>query len=119
MVEIVLYEAPDGQVRLGVRLERETVGLSQSQMTELFGRERSVITSHVNNVFGQAHIDEGKQCAESAHCFSGQSGMNVFKEMADCFDKRQPRLRVHKPDWIPLLDVQRFGSRPSCDGGTA
>jgi hypothetical protein len=43
--------------------------------------------------------------------------MNVFKETADHFDKRQPRLRVHKSDWILLPDVQRFGSGPSCDGG--
>jgi prophage maintenance system killer protein len=54
--EIALYEAPDGQVRLDVRLERETVWLSQAQMAELFGRERSVITRHVNNVFGEGEL---------------------------------------------------------------
>ena len=54
--EIALYEAPDGQIRLDVRLERETVWLSQAQMAELFGRERSVITRHVNNVFGEGEL---------------------------------------------------------------
>ncbi len=54
--EIVLYEAPDGQVRLDVRLERETVWLTQAQMAELFGRERPVITRHVNNVFGEGEL---------------------------------------------------------------
>jgi len=42
--EVVLYEAPDGEVRLDVRLEQDTVWLTQAQMAELFGRERSVIT---------------------------------------------------------------------------
>ncbi|MEX1025032.1 MAG: hypothetical protein WD226_08135 [Planctomycetota bacterium] len=41
--EVILYEAPD---RVDVRLERETVWLSQAQMAELFGRERSVVTKH-------------------------------------------------------------------------
>ncbi|HVS18240.1 MAG TPA: hypothetical protein VMT18_06540 [Planctomycetota bacterium] len=47
--EVVVYEAPDGEVRVDVRLERETVWLSQQQMAELFGRERSVITKHIRN----------------------------------------------------------------------
>ena len=54
--EIVLYVAPDGQIRLDVRLEHETVWLSQAQMAELFGRERSVITRHVDNVFGEGEV---------------------------------------------------------------
>mgnify|MGYP001597364002 CR=1 FL=1 len=54
--EVVLYDAPDGQVRLDVRLEQDTVWLTQAQMAELFGRERSVITKHVNNVFGEGEL---------------------------------------------------------------
>jgi len=54
--EVVLYEAPDGQIRLDVRLEHDTVWLTQAQMAELFGRERSVITKHVNNVFGEGEL---------------------------------------------------------------
>ena len=47
--EIVVYKAPDGEVRVDVRLERETVWLTQQQMAELFGRERSVVTKHIRN----------------------------------------------------------------------
>lgn len=54
--EIALYEAPDGQVHLDVRVEEDTVWLTQAQMAELFGRERSVITRHVNNVFGEGEL---------------------------------------------------------------
>lgn len=54
--EVVLYEAPDGQIRLDVRLDHDTVWLTQAQMAELFGRERSVVTKHVNNVFGEGEL---------------------------------------------------------------
>ena len=51
--EILLYVAPDGQVTLDVRLEADTVWLSQAQMAQLFGRERSVITPKWATCFGQ------------------------------------------------------------------
>ncbi|MDA8118292.1 MAG: RhuM family protein [Actinomycetota bacterium] len=56
--QVVVYEAPDGQVRVDVRLEGDTVWLSQAQMTELFGRERSVVTKHIRNVFKEGELDE-------------------------------------------------------------
>ncbi len=49
MSEISIYETNSGNIE--VRLERQTVWLSQEQMSQLFGRERSVITKHVRNVF--------------------------------------------------------------------
>ncbi len=45
--EVVLYESPDGEVRLDVRLEHESVWLTQRQMAELFGRDQSVISRHL------------------------------------------------------------------------
>jgi prophage maintenance system killer protein len=56
--EILLYEATDGAVQVDVRLERETVWLSQEQMSKLFGRERSVITKHLGNVFREGELDK-------------------------------------------------------------
>jgi prophage maintenance system killer protein len=56
--EVVLYEAPDGQIRLDVRLEQDTVWLTQAQMAELFGRERSVVTKHLRNVFREGELNE-------------------------------------------------------------
>jgi len=47
--EILLYPTEDGQTKIDVRLEEETVWLSQVQMSELFQKERSVITKHINN----------------------------------------------------------------------
>ena len=55
--QIVVYQ-PNETVRLDVRLENETVWLTQEQMCELFQRERSVITKHIRNVFSEGECDE-------------------------------------------------------------
>jgi len=56
--QVILFQAADGQVTLDVRLEADIVWLSQGQMAELFGRERSVITRHVGNVFREGELPE-------------------------------------------------------------
>lgn len=56
--EIILYQTENGQTKLEVRLENETVWLTQQQMSELFQRERSVITKHINNVFKENELQE-------------------------------------------------------------
>ena len=53
--QIVVYQ-PNETMRLDVRLENETVWLTQAQMCQLFQRERSVITRHVNNVFAEGEV---------------------------------------------------------------
>lgn len=56
--EITLFESTDGEVHVGVLLENETVWLSQEQMAELFGRERTVISKHINNVFKDGELEK-------------------------------------------------------------
>lgn len=56
--EITLFESADGEVRVDVILQDETVWLTQEQMAELFGRERTVITKHINNVFKEGELEK-------------------------------------------------------------
>ncbi len=56
--EILLYQTEDGQTKIDVRLDEETVWLSQAQMSELFQKERSVITKHIKNVFEEGELQE-------------------------------------------------------------
>lgn len=56
--EIVLYRSQGGRTELGVRLEAETLWLTQKQMSELFETERSVITRHVGNIFTSGELVE-------------------------------------------------------------
>jgi len=56
--QFLVYEAEDGRVKIDVRLENETVWLTQQLMADLFQRERSVITKHLRNVFREGELDE-------------------------------------------------------------
>lgn len=56
--EIVIFETEDNEVKLPVMVEDETVWLNQNQMIELFGRDQSVISRHIRNVFKEHEVDE-------------------------------------------------------------
>jgi len=55
--EIILYNAPDGTVKLDVQLEHDTVWLNQQQMALLFDTERSVLSKHLTNIFHSGELD--------------------------------------------------------------
>jgi hypothetical protein len=65
--EITLYQTPDGAIALDVRVEGETVWLTQKQMAMLFDTERSVVTKHLRNVFKSNELHEKSVCAKFAH----------------------------------------------------
>ena len=60
--EIVLYQ-PEGAISLEVRLENETVWLTQQQISELFGTGRQAITKHLKNIFASNELDENSVCS--------------------------------------------------------
>jgi hypothetical protein len=64
--ELILYQTEDNRTRIEVRLENETVWLTQAQMAELFQRERSVITKHIRNIFEEGELVEEAVCANYA-----------------------------------------------------
>lgn len=57
--DVVLYRSDGAGVQLEVRLERDTVWLTQAQMAELFQRDQSVVSRHMRNVFEEGELDEG------------------------------------------------------------
>ena len=56
--QIIIYQDPDGTTNLDVRLEGDTVWLTQAQMVMLFERDQSVISRHINNIFKEGELDE-------------------------------------------------------------
>ncbi len=56
--ELIMYQTEDGKTKIDVRLENETVWLTQAQIAELFQRDRSVISKHIKNVFAEGELDE-------------------------------------------------------------
>lgn len=62
--EIIIYQ-PDETMKLEVRLENETVWLTQAQMAELFQSTRNNITLHIRNIFKEGELEESSVCKES------------------------------------------------------
>ncbi|NQU86898.1 MAG: hypothetical protein HQ541_14175, partial [Mariniphaga sp.] len=65
--EILLYQTEDGQTKIDVRLEEETVWLSQKQIAELFDKGRSTITEHISNIFKEGELQENEVCRNFRH----------------------------------------------------
>ena len=60
--EIILYQ-PDESVRMEVRIEDETVWLTQAQIAELFETKRQAITKHLKNIFQSGELNENSVCS--------------------------------------------------------
>ncbi len=56
--EIIIYQKPDGNINIDVRLEEETVWLTQAQMGQLFGKDKRTISEHIGNIFKEGELDE-------------------------------------------------------------
>lgn len=67
---IEIYQTADGQLQIEVQFEKDTVWLSQSQMTGLFQRDRTVITKHINNIFSEGELDEKSNVQKMHIAFS-------------------------------------------------
>lgn len=65
--EIVIYRAKGGAVHLDVRLEKETVWLTQSQTAILFGTQRPATTKHLSNIFENKELDKKSVCSILEH----------------------------------------------------
>lgn len=63
--EIILYQSDDS-TQLEVRIENETVWLSLNQMSDLFGRDKSVISRHIRNVFTEGELESSSVVAKNA-----------------------------------------------------
>lgn len=56
--EILIYQNADGNIKVDVRLEDETVWLSQAQMAQLFGKDKRTVSEHIGNIFKDEELDE-------------------------------------------------------------
>lgn len=63
--EIVLYQPDSKSSVIEVRIDEETVWLTQAQMSELFQTTRNNITLHISNVFKERELEEGSVCKDS------------------------------------------------------
>lgn len=55
--ELLIYKTPDGSIKIDVRLENNTVWLSQDQMAQLFGKSKKTISEHIQNIFDEGELN--------------------------------------------------------------
>jgi hypothetical protein len=78
--DILIYQNQEGNIKIDVRLQEETVWLTQDQMATLFGKARNTITEHIQNVYEEGELEqnrtsrkfrqvrtEGKRAVETHH----------------------------------------------------
>ena len=83
--QILLYQTPDGESRIEVTLQGETVWLSLDQMAELFQRNKSTISRHIKNVFEEGELNKDMVVAKFATttqhgAIEGKTQSHLFKE---------------------------------------
>ena len=74
--QIVIYQTEDGQTQVDVRLENETVWLTQKQIAELFGTKRPAITKHLKNIYASEELDKNSTCSILEHM--GNDGKQTY-----------------------------------------
>lgn len=74
--QIIIYQTEDGQTQIDVRMENETVWLTQKQIAELFGTKRPAITKHLKNIYSSEELDENSTCSILEHM--GNDGKQTY-----------------------------------------
>lgn len=105
---VLLYQTEDGLTRVEVRLEGETVWLSQAQMAELFQIDRTGITKHIRNVFAEGELEQNTVCANFAH--TGADGKNYHVEHynLDVIISVGYRIKSHRGTQFRIWATQRL-----------
>ena len=75
--QIIIYQTADNQTQIDVRMENDTVWLTQAQMAELFQKDRTVISRHIRNVFNEGELLQEGTCAKIAHM--GHDGLQQYE----------------------------------------
>jgi hypothetical protein len=75
--EIIIYSSEDGLIKIQTRLENETVWLTQAQMAILFGKDRTVITKHITNIFKENELDK-KSNVQNLHIANSDKPVKIY-----------------------------------------
>lgn len=75
--QIIIYQTPNGETAIDVKIKNDTVWLTQAQMVKLFERDQSVISRHIKNVFKENELDE-KSNMQNMHIANSDKPVNTF-----------------------------------------
>ena len=84
--QIVIYQTDNGQTAIDVRLENETVWLTQAQMAELFQSDRTTIVRHINNIYKDEELEREATCAKIAQVH--KEGKRMVKVVVNLINQK-------------------------------
>jgi hypothetical protein len=90
--ELVLYTSADGTIRLDVQLERNAIWLSLNQLAALFGRDKSVISKHLRNIYQEGELDRDATVAKNA-TVQTEAGRSVVRNIEFFLQSRRRHFR--------------------------
>lgn len=106
--EFLLYQTGDGQTHIEVRLTDETVWLNLSQMSELFGRDKSVISRHIRNVFTESELPPDSVVANFATTAADGKTYQVDHYNLDVIISVGYRVKSHRGTQFRIWATQRL-----------
>lgn len=106
--DIIIYQTEDGKTKIEVTMEGETVWLSQSQMCELFQRDKSVVSRHINNIFKEGELDKNSVVANFATTAADGKQYNVMHYNLDVIISVGYRVKSHRGTQFRIWATERL-----------
>jgi hypothetical protein len=106
--EILIYQTEDGQTKIDVRLENETVWLSLSQLAELFQRDKSVIAKHIKHIFEEGELDQNSVVAKNATTAADGKTYQVEYFSLDVIISVGYRVKSHRGTQFRIWSTKRL-----------
>jgi hypothetical protein len=106
--KILIYQSVDGKTKLEVRLENETVWLTQAQIAELFQKSRVNITEHIGNIFNEGELDEISVCRKFRHTASDSKNYETTFYNLDVIISVGYRVKSHIGTQFRIWATQRL-----------
>ena len=105
---LLLYQTEDGQTKIEVHLQDETVWLSQSQLGELFDKDRRTIAEHIQNIFTEKELEETSVCRKFRHTASDGKNYQVIHYNLDVIISVGYRVSSHRGTQFRIWATNRL-----------
>lgn len=105
---LLLYQTDDGQTKIEVRLQDETVWLSQAQLSELFDKDRRTVGEHIQNIFTEKELEENSVCRKFRHTASDGKNYQVVHYNLDVIISVGYRVSSHRGTQFRIWATNRL-----------
>ncbi|MBS0629882.1 MAG: virulence RhuM family protein [Verrucomicrobia bacterium] len=105
---LLLYQTEDGQTKIEVRLQDETVWLSQAQLSELFDKDRRTVAEHIQNIFTEKELEENSVCRKFRHTAADGKNYQVLHYNLDVIISVGYRVSSHRGTQFRIWATSRL-----------